>query len=184
MCIICLAPAAERRWVASCDAAEGVRGSLLGVEKSELSFGQHSDVGHILTNSELIVRAWSILCFLERLPRAELDGARSRGRPRHHEESFQHRNLPRFDFLSKREHQVLLQQASLMSLNDIVFAELPGAEEALRRRQRDSCGEEFSDKEACSSCKIAMCCCRDHQRCGWKHHKPLCERCQASASEA
>jgi hypothetical protein len=55
------------------DVLEGVKGCLFGINKSELPFGERSDTGRILTNSEIIVRAWNALYFAERLSKTELE---------------------------------------------------------------------------------------------------------------
>ena len=70
------------------DVLDGTRGSLFGIDKSELVFGERSDTGRALTNSEVIVRTWnaSLLC---RTIVQDGVGMCSHCQPRCHEESFQ-----------------------------------------------------------------------------------------------
>lgn len=164
------------------DILDGTRGSLFGIDKSELVFGERSDTGRALTNSEVIVRTWNLLYYAERLSRTELECALIAG-PDAIRSLFSEGVRLASMFFRKREDQALLEQASCISLDEIPFSELLVDVSVLQ--ECDYCGEEFADKKVCSGCKIAMYCCRDHQKGDWKRHKPLCQRYkQASVSDS
>lgn len=155
------------------DVLEGVGGTLFGIVKSELTFGERSDTGRVLTSSELIVRAWNALYFAERLSKTELESALIAG-PDAMRSLFSNGVRLASTFFPQRELQDVLQQASSIDLEAIEFSELPFEGEGAL--ECDYCGEEIANKKVCSSCKIAMYCSRDHQKCDWKRHKPLCQR--------
>jgi len=151
-------------------------GSVFGIQKSELHFGVRSDASAaVLSNSDIVLRAWNVLYFSERLSKTELEHALIQG-PGGMSSLLKTGVKLASQLFCNPKHSHLLNLA-LPLVHNVVFTALPD-DASDQRLECDYCGEAMEKTLLCAKCKVAMYCGRECQRGDWKRHKPLCSRYQ------